>query len=154
KFITSEYEEDKLKLISYYNSQGYRDAEILSDTVSNFDEKSIDVLLKVSEGNKYYFRNIIWTGNYLHSAATLNKILDIKKGDVYNNEELQKKTTFNPKGADISGLYMDDGYLFFHVAPVEVNVSGDSIDVEMRISEGDQATIDEVIISGNERTSD
>jgi outer membrane protein insertion porin family len=154
KFITAEYEEDKNKIIAFYNSQGFRDAEILQDSIVNYDDKSIDVRFKVSEGNKYYFRNILWTGNYLYSSATLNKILDINKGDVYNKELLDKKTTFNPKGADISGLYMDDGYLFFHVVPVEVAVAGDSIDVEMRIHEGDQATIDEVIISGNERTSD
>ncbi len=154
KFIKSDYEEDKRKLIAYYNSQGYRDAEILEDTVYNFDKSHIDLRIKVNEGRKYYFRDIIWTGNYLHTAATLNKILDIKKGDVYNQEMIDKKTTFNPKGADISGLYMDDGYLFFRVTPVEVAVVGDSIDVEMRIFEGDQATIDEVIISGNERTSD
>jgi outer membrane protein insertion porin family len=154
KFIQSDFEDDKVKVISYYNSQGYRDAEIVSDTVINYDSRSIDVRFKISEGHKYYFRNIIWTGNYIHSASTLNKILDIKKGDVYNKEMIERKTTFNPKGADISGLYMDDGYLFFHVEPVEVSVQNDSIDVEMRITEGDQATIDEVIVSGNTRTSD
>jgi len=154
KFIQSDFEDDKAKIISYYNSQGYRDAEIVSDTVVNYDSRSIDIKFKISEGHKYYFRNIIWTGNYIHSASTLNKILDIKKGDVYNNEMIQRKTTFNPKGADISGLYMDDGYLFFHVEPVEVAVQNDSIDVEMRITEGEQATIDEVIVSGNTRTSD
>lgn len=154
KFIKSDYEEDKRKLISYYNTLGYRDAEIVSDTITNFDKSHINVKLKVYEGRKYYFRDIRWTGNYLHSAATLNKILDIQKGDVYNQEMIDRKTTFNPKGADISGLYMDDGYLFFRVNPIEVAVEGDSIDVEMRIYEGDQATIDEVIISGNERTSD
>lgn len=154
KFISSDFEADKEKLIAYYNSQGYRDAEILSDTVVNYDPRSIDVRLRISEGRKYYFRNIIWTGNYLHSASTLNKILDIQKGDVYNREMLERKTSFNPKGADISGLYMDDGYLFFSVVPVEVAVQNDSIDVEMRIHEGDQATIDDVIITGNTRTSD
>jgi len=154
KYIRSDFEEDKIKLIEYYNSQGYRDAEILTDTIVNFDKSNIDVIIKVYEGRKYYFRNITWVGNYVHSSNTLNKILDINKGDVYNNELLTKKTTFNPKGADISGLYMDDGYLFFSVRPTEVAVVGDSIDVEMRIFEGDQATIDEVIISGNERTND
>src|SRR6478609_8400036 len=154
KFISSEYEADKMKMIDFYNTKGYRDAEIVSDSITAFDEKSIDIKFKISEGRQYYFRNIIWTGNYLHTVATLNKILDIKKGDVYNKEMIDKKTTFNPKGADISGLYMDDGYLFFHVDPVEVAVVGDSIDIEMRIFEGDQATIDEVLISGNERTSD
>ncbi len=154
KYIQSDFEDDKVKIIDYYNSQGYRDAEIVFDTITNYDKRSIDVHFRVSEGRKYYFRNIIWTGNYLHSASTLNKILDIKKGDVYNKELIDKKTSFNPKGADISGLYMDDGYLFFSVVPVEVAVVNDSIDVEMRIREGEQAVIDEVIISGNNRTSD
>ncbi|HNV27753.1 MAG TPA: POTRA domain-containing protein, partial [Cyclobacteriaceae bacterium] len=154
KFIRSEFEEDKVKLIEYYNSLGYRDAEILSDTVVAYDKSNVDVTIRLYEGRKYYFRNITWTGNYIHSANILNKILDINKGDVYNQEMIDKKTTFNPKGADISGLYMDDGYLFFRVTPVEVAVVGDSIDVEMRIFEGAQATIDEVIISGNERTND
>ena len=154
KFIKSDYEDDKQRMIEYYNSQGYRDAEITSDTIVNHDDKNINVIINVYEGRKYYFRNINWVGNYIHSTNTLNKILDINKGDVYNNELLVKKTTFNPKGADISGLYMDDGYLFFSVVPIEVAVSGDSIDIEMRVREGDQATIDEVIISGNERTND
>lgn len=154
KFISSDFEDDKKRLVEYYNSQGFRDAEVLMDTITNFDDKNINVAIQVYEGRKYYFRNINWVGNYLHSSNTLNKILDIKKGDVYNKEMLDKKTTFNPKGADISGLYMDDGYLFFQVVPVEVAVAGDSIDIEMRIREGDQATIDEVIISGNERTND
>lgn len=154
KLIKSEYDDDKEKIIEYYNSQGYRDAEILSDSILRHGDDKIDIKFRVYEGRKYYFRNIIWTGNYLHSSATLDKILDIKKGDVYNNDEIQKKTSFNPKGADISGLYMDDGYLFFRVTPVEVAIVGDSIDLEMRIFEGDQATLDQVTISGNERTSD
>lgn len=154
KFIKSEYEEDKIKIIDYLNTLGYRDAEIIADTITNFNKRSIDIDIKLMQGKKYYFRNITWTGNYKYSAATLNKILDINKGDVYNRDLITKKTSFNPKGADISGLYMDDGYLFFHVDPVEIAVVGDSIDLEMRIFEGDQATIDEVIISGNERTSD
>jgi len=154
KFIKTEFDEDKIKIIDYYNSQGYRDAELLSDTVERYGANSINIKFKVEEGRKYYFRNILWTGNFIHSTATLNKILDINKGDVYNKELIDKKTTFNPKGADISGLYMDDGYLFFRVTPVEVAVVGDSIDVEMRIYEGDQATIDQVIISGNTTTSE
>ena len=154
KFIKDEFEEDKLKLISYYNSLGYRDAEIVSDTIVKHSNNSIDVRIKVKEGRKYYFRNIEWTGNYIYSDAVLDRILDIKKGDVYNKELIDKKTNFNPKGPDISGLYMDDGYLFFRVTPVEVAVVGDSIDIEMRIFEGEQATIKNVWITGNERTSD
>ncbi len=154
KFIRSEYDEDKKKMIAFYNSKGYRDAEIVSDTVYNYNDKTINVDMKISEGPKYYFRNIIWTGNYLHTDKTLNAVLGIQKGDVYNKEMIERKKTFNPKGPDISGLYMDDGYLFFRINDVEVAVAGDSIDVEMRIFEGDQAIINEVTITGNERTSD
>ncbi len=154
KFIQAEFDEDKKKIIEFYNSKGYRDAEITFDTVYNFNKKAINIALALDEGPKYYFRNIIWTGNYIHTDKTLNAILGIKKGDIYNRELIERKLTFNPKGADISGLYMDDGYLFFRINPVEVAVVGDSIDVEMRIFEGDQATINEVTISGNDRTSD
>lgn len=154
RLIKSDYDDDKEKIIEFYNAEGYRDAEILSDTIVRHGENAIDVKFKVYEGRKYYFRNITWTGNYLHTSATLDKILDIKKGDVYNKDLIDKKTSFNPKGADISGLYMDDGYLFFRVNAVEVAIVGDSIDLEMRIFEGDQATLDQVLISGNERTSD
>ncbi|MBS1558260.1 MAG: outer membrane protein assembly factor BamA [Bacteroidetes bacterium] len=155
KFIRGEYEEDKKKLIARLNNEGFRDAEILSDSIIKSGYSTIDLKLKVNEGKKYYFRNITWTGNFLYTSATLNKVLDIRKGDVYSQELIQKKTTFNPKGgADISGPYMDDGYLFFRVTPVEVAVVNDSIDVEMRIFEGDQAIIDQVPITGNERTSE
>lgn len=154
KFIQSEFDAEKLALISYYNTLGYRDAEILRDTIIHHSKNSIDVKIKLVEGRKYYFRNITWTGNYIYSSATLSRVLDIEKGDVYNKELIEKKTNFDPKGPDISGLYMDDGYLFFHVNPIEVGVVGDSIDIEMRIYEGDQATIKDVWITGNERTSE
>jgi outer membrane protein insertion porin family len=154
KFIQSEFEEDKKKVIEFYNTKGYRDAEITVDTVYSYNKKAINIDLAIDEGPKYYFRNIIWTGNYIHTDKTLNAILGIKKGDIYNRELIARKLTFNPKGPDISGLYMDDGYLFFRIKDVEVAVAGDSIDVEMRIFEGDQATINEVTIAGNDRTSD
>lgn len=154
KFIKADYDEDKKLLVDFYNSKGYRDAEIISDSVFNHSDRTIDIRFKIFEGRQYFFRKITWTGNYLHTANTLNKILDIKSGDVYNKDLLEKRTSFNPKGADVSSLYMDDGYLFFSVDPVEVAIAGDSIDIEMRVFEGDQATIDRVVISGNERTSD
>lgn len=154
KFVADDYEADKLAIISHYNSKGFRDAEITMDSIYNFDDRSIDIFLKVSEGNRYYFRNIAWTGNYVHSDQTLGNILAIKKGDIYNRELIDRKLSFNPKGPDISGLYMDDGYLFFRINPVEVAVEGDSIDIDMRIYEGEQATIKNVMISGNERTRD
>jgi outer membrane protein insertion porin family len=155
KFIKTDYEEDKKKLISFYNSKGYRDAEILTDTVFAFNKRTVDINMKLYEGPKYHFRNIIWKGNYLHTDVTLNTILGVKKGDVYDRELIDRKISFDQKtGLDISGLYMDDGYLFFGIKPYERVVEGDSIDIEMRISEGEQAIIDEVTFSGNARTSD
>jgi outer membrane protein insertion porin family len=154
KFIQTDYEDDKKKIIEYFNSKGYRDAEIVTDTVYAHDGRTINIDFQIYEGPKYYFRNIIWTGNYIYSDKQLNAVLGISKGDVYNSDLYNKKLQFNPKGLDISGLYMDDGYLFFRINPVEVAVAGDSIDVEMRIFEGEQATINEVTIAGNDRTSD
>jgi outer membrane protein insertion porin family len=154
KFTRSDFEVDKQAIVDFYNSKGFRDATIVEDEVIFNDNNTIDIALTVEEGSEYYFRDIIWSGNYVHSDATLRKILDINKGDIYNKELMSKKLTFNPKGPDISGLYMDDGYLFFNINPVEIAVEGDSIDIEMRIYEGEQATIDEVIIVGNERTRD
>lgn len=154
KFIATDYEDDKKKVIAYYNSKGYRDAEIIEDTIYRYNDRYINIDFKISEGPKYYFRNIMWTGNYVHTDNTLNAILGIKKGDVYNKELITRKLTFNPKGPDISGLYMDDGYLFFGVKDVEIAVGADSIDVEMRITEGEQATINEVTFAGNLQTSD
>lgn len=154
KFIRSDYQEDKKALIEFYNSKGFRDATIVSDSIVFNNDNTIDIVITVDEGDKYYFRNIYWNGNYVYSDAVLNRILDIDKGDTYNKELISKKISFNPKGTDISGLYMDDGYLFFNIQPVEVAVDGDSIDIEMRIYEGDQATIDQVVIRGNDRTRD
>jgi outer membrane protein insertion porin family len=154
KLIQTDYEEDKKKLIEYYNSKGYRDAEIVTDSIYDHNSRSINIDFKISEGPRYYFRNILWTGNYIYTDKQLASILAISKGDVYNRDLIEKKIHFNPKGADISGLYMDDGYLFFQINPIEVAVDGDSIDVEMRIREGEQATINEVTITGNNRTSD
>src|SRR5688572_23864413 len=154
KFIRTDYEDDKKKIIDFYNTKGYRDAEIISDTIYAHNSNTINIDFKIYEGPKYYFRNIIWTGNYIYTGKQLNSVLAISKGDVYNKELIDKKLQFNPKGLDISGLYMDDGYLFFRITPIEVAVDGDSIDVEMRIFEGEQATINEVTISGNDRTSD
>lgn len=154
KFIKSDYEEDKQLLVDFYNSKGYRDAAIVADTIYSYSDNSVNIHMHLDEGSKYYFRDIIWSGNFVHTDETLNRILAIEKGDVYNKELIDQKLSFNPKGPDISGLYMDDGYLFFRVNPVEVSVEGDSIDVEMRIYEGEQATIKNVIIAGNDKTRD
>ena len=154
KFINNDYNDDKKNVIEFYNTRGFRDAEILFDTIYNHDNRSINISLNVDEGPKYYFRDITWVGNYVYTDKVLSDVLDIQKGDVYNRELIEKKIHFNQRGLDISGLYMDDGYLFFDIKPYEVAVEGDSIDIEMRIVEGDQATIDNVFITGNDRTSD
>lgn len=154
KFIREDFEEDKASLISFYNSKGYRDAEIISDTVYSIDKKYLNIDITVDPGRKYYFRDIIWSGNFIYTDEQLDRVLGIKTGDVYDLDLVNKKLNFNPTGADISSLYMDDGYLFFNVNPVEVGIEQDSIDLEMRVFEGVQATINEVTISGNEKTND
>lgn len=154
KFVKSDFEEDKKNLITFYNSKGYRDAEILNDSIYSVSKKHINIDFYMNPGTKYYFRNIDWSGNYLYDDEYLDKVLGIQAGDVYDLELVNKKLNYNPTGADISSLYMDDGYLFFRINPVETGVYGDSIDVEMRMYEGAQATINEVTISGNDKTND
>ena len=130
KFVKSSYEEDQQLLVDFYNSKGYRDAAVISDTVYAYDEDKININIKVEEGQKYYFRDIIWTGNYVYSDDQLARVLGIQRGDVYDMENLNKRLNFNPAGADISSMYMDYGYLFFSISPVEVRIDEDSIDVE------------------------
>ena len=154
KYIKADFKEDKKTLISYLNSKGYRDAVITKDSIFKTDTSAIAIYLKIEEGHKYYYRNITWLGNYVYDDARLSRVLGIKSGDIYNKEEMDKRLQMNPQGVDISGLYMDNGYLFFNINPVEVAVEGDSIDIEMRIREGAQATINKVIITGNDRTND
>ena len=152
KFIKNEYEEDKESLIGYYNSLGFRDARILSDSVWREADGDMQVLINLNEGNRYYFRDIAWKGNSLYTDDQLAAVLGIVKGDAYDPELLQNRLTYSLDGRDVSSLYMDDGYLFFDIKPTEVSVSNDSIDLEMRIYEGPQATINEVRITGNDRT--
>jgi len=154
KFVRSDYETDKDGLVDFYNTKGFRDAKIVRDTVYRFDEDNVDIELQIDEGQKYYFRNIDWVGNYVYDDITLSTVLGITKGDAYDMEKINQRLNFNPNGPDISSLYMDDGYLFFSVNPVEVRIEGDSIDIEMRVFEGTQATISKIIIKGNDRTSD
>ncbi|MGF1534540.1 MAG: outer membrane protein assembly factor BamA [Bernardetiaceae bacterium] len=154
KFLESEYANDKEDLIAFYNRNGYRDAEITFDTIYALDPSRLAVRVEIKEGRQYFYRNITWKGNYIYTDDVLSRVLNIKRGDVYNAEELNKRLSFNPNGMDISSLYMDDGYLFFNVTPAEVRIEGDSIDVEMRVFEGEQATINKIIIEGNTLTSD
>lgn len=156
KFNDKKYEEDKAKLLEYYNSLGYRDAIIEADTQYYNKKGNLNVDIKVQEGHKYYFGNIRWKGNTKYSDSILNVILGIKKGDIYNLETLNRRVgkQLTPEGGDISGLYQDDGYLFFRADPVETAVYNDTIDHEIRIVEGPQATIKNVTISGNEKTKE
>ncbi|MCS6822528.1 MAG: outer membrane protein assembly factor BamA [Microscillaceae bacterium] len=154
KFIASKFEEDKENLIKFYNKRGYRDARILWDTMYRVSPNRVSVKLKIEEGRQYYFRNITFSGNYLYDSQTLSKLLNIKKGDVYDLETLEKRLSFSQTELDISSLYMDDGYLFFRVEPVEVAVVGDSVDVEIQIFEGPQANIKNIFVNGNTKTND
>jgi outer membrane protein insertion porin family len=153
KFIESDYKVDKLAMIAKYNQLGYRDAILTKDSVYR-DGKHLTIDLEIEEGNKYYFRDISWVGNTKYTTAVLDKILAIKKGEIFDQARLDANLFMNPNGRDVSSLYLDDGYLFFQVEPVEVLVENDSIDLEMRIREGKQATISKVIIRGNTKTND
>ncbi len=158
-FASSKYnedavEKDKEKIEAAYQSKGYRDAHIERDTVYRHDDHTVDMELWISEGGKYYFRNISWVGNTKYNSVQLTQILNIKKGDIYNQQKLDEGLFMSQSGRDISSLYMDDGYLFFQVTPVEIQVDGDSIDLEMRMYEGKQATINKITIKGNTKTND
>ncbi len=149
KFVNEKYEEDKQLIIDKYNELGYRDARIVKDSVSKFDDKTVDVFLKLEEGDKYYLRNITWVGNTLYPSEQLNFYLRMKKGDVYNQKLLNERISTDDDA--IGNLYYNNGYLFYNLEPVEVNIVGDSIDLEMRIFEGRQATINKIKINGNDR---
>ncbi|MFB0909019.1 MAG: POTRA domain-containing protein, partial [Spirosomataceae bacterium] len=153
KFVNKKFKEDKVKLVDWYNKKGYRNARIISDSIYATKDDNLNIILNIDEGNRFYYRDISWTGNYLHASDTLNLILGIQKGDLYNPEELNKKINGIPAG-DISSFYMDDGYLYFSCIPVEVAIEGDSIDIEMRIFEGKQAMINRIVLNGNTKTSD
>jgi len=161
KYNQTKYEEDKDKIIKYYNSLGFRDAQIVQDTLVTDtslakNRNKINVDIQVSEGRKYYFGNITWKGNSKYSDSLLSMILGIHKGDIYNVDLLNKRLgkELSQEGGDISSYYMDDGYLFFQAEAVETAVYSDTIDHEIRIREGTQARIKNVTISGNERTKD
>lgn len=154
KFIEDEYISDKRNITSFYIKKGFRDAQITKDSVSKFNEDRINIYLRIDEGNRYYFRNISFSGNTKYSSKVLAAILNIKPGDVYNPEHLELNLRMNPNGLDITSIYMDNGYLFFNVNPIEKAIIGDSIDLEIRIYEGPQATINRVTVSGNDRTND
>ena len=149
KFVESDYKDDLERILQKYNEKGYRDAAILADSVVPYDEKTVDVYITLDEGKKYYINDITWVGNTIYQTDVLANVLGMEKGDVYNQKLLKKRTTEDDDA--IANYYMDNGYLFFDLTPIEKNVNGDSIDLEMRIIEGPQARINNVIINGNDR---
>lgn len=149
KFTPERYATDKQNLIDKYNELGYRDAMILEDSVSTYDDRHVNVYLKVEEGEKYYIRNITWVGNTVYATDYLDRVLGMKKGDVYNQKLLKKRLTEDDDA--VGNAYWNNGYLFYQLDPTEVNIVGDSIDLEMRIIEGTQAHISHVRITGNTR---
>ena len=149
KFTTEEYENDKKHIIEKYNEKGYRDAVLVEDSVVNYNDKRVDIFLKVEEGDKYYLKDINFVGNTKYPTEQLLYILGMKPGDVYNQKKLNERLTTDEDA--VSNLYYNNGYIFFGADPVEVDVENDSISLEVRIQEGPQATINRVIINGNDR---
>ncbi|MCQ6958812.1 outer membrane protein assembly factor BamA [Mucilaginibacter aquariorum] len=155
KFKQDKYEEDKQTLVEKMQEKGYRDAEVLSDSVTKHDEKTVDVKIKIYEGPKYYFGNVKFSGNARYPADVLSRILRIEKGQVFSEDELNKRLTGpTPNNDDVSSLYLNDGYLTFNADPVQTRVYNDTVDLDIRIYEGPQYTINRVIVKGNDVTND
>ncbi|MFM7722885.1 MAG: outer membrane protein assembly factor BamA [Bacteroidota bacterium] len=154
KFIDEEYEEDKVAIVNKYNKEGFRNMRILKDSVYRISPERLKVRIEVEEGNKFYFRNISFIGNTKYRSSSLDSVLNIKKGDVFNMEVLQTRINMNQNGRDIASLYSDDGYLNFYAYPVESLVPPDSIDIEIRMGEGKQYRLGTVSVSGNDKTND
>lgn len=154
KFVEETYRDEKKNIIAKYNSSGYRDATIMYDSVIRIGPDRVVIKIGIQEGHKYFFRNITFSGNNKYSSEVLSRVLGIKKGDIYDQSVLEERLYASQNGTDISSLYMDDGYLFFGVTPVEVKVENDSIDIEIRIMERSQAVYNKIIIRGNTKTSD
>jgi outer membrane protein insertion porin family len=149
KFVDSDYQDDLNRIIEKYNEKGYRDAKIITDSVVPYNEKTVDVYISLEEGKKYYLNNITWVGNTVYTSDFLNNVIEMKQGDVYNQKMLKKRTTDDDDA--VANFYMNRGYLFYDLIPIEKNIHGDSIDLEMRMIEGPQAKINSVVINGNDR---
>lgn len=153
KFNEKEFENDKRLMLQKYSELGYRDAKIISDSIYYKEEGRLAIDIKISEGQRYYFRNITWTGNSLYDEQTLNSVLRIEKGDIYDVVSMEKRL-FDAEDGNISKMYRDQGYLFFRINPVEVAIIGDSVDVEMRMFEGKPAIFSRIVINGNSVTNE
>ena len=156
KFQEKEYDNDKKALITAFNEAGYRDARIVKDTMYYIEPNRLQIDFEIDEGRQYFFRDITWTGNSVYTSETLNEVLKISKGDVYDVVTMEKRLFGGGKQSDlyVSQLYRDNGYLFFQIEPVELNIEGDSVDVEMRVVEGKPATLNNIVINGNDLTNE
>ncbi|HAN17674.1 MAG: hypothetical protein A2X13_03510 [Bacteroidetes bacterium GWC2_33_15] len=152
KYIESDYKDDKNLVVAAYNSKGYRDAEIVSDSIYKINDRRIGIRINVFEGNQYFFRNIEWVGNTKYSTSVLDASLKIKKGDPYDTEMLSKRLNIDEDA--VSNLYLDNGYLFFSVNPTIQKIDGDSIDLQMRMYEGKRVRLNNIIIKGNDKTNE
>lgn len=153
KLIKDLYKEDQKAVIAYYNTLGFRDAQIVSDSIYRLeDDGDLMIVINIDEGKQYFFRDITWKGNSIYTDEGLSQVLAIDKGDIYNQALLEQRLQFSEDSRDVTSQYMDNGYLFFQVNPTELAIVGDSVDLEIRIFEGPQATIDRVSITGNDRT--
>ena len=151
KFTPERWKKDKQSLIEKYNEYGYRDATIVEDSVWNFDDKHVNIAVRVDEGKRYYLRNITWVGNTVYPTDYLNQVLGMKKGEVYNQKQINKRVRSDGDEDAVGNIYYNNGYVFSSVEPTEVNIVGDSIDLEMRIVENQQAYLSHVRINGNDR---
>jgi outer membrane protein insertion porin family len=154
KFLKDKYEEDKDNLVAKMREKGYRDAEIVKDSIYKFDDESVNIDIKLYEGPKYYFGNITFAGNAKYPSSVLQQILKIEKGEVFSEAKLEKTLRSSPSSDDVSSVYLNDGYLTFNADPVQTRIYNDTVDLEIRIYEGPQYTINKIILKGNEVTND
>ncbi|MCL2414312.1 MAG: BamA/TamA family outer membrane protein [Bacteroidales bacterium] len=154
RFVEPDFREDLRELITAYNSRGFRDFQIVHDTLIVVNDRRVKLQMEISEGNRYFFGDISFVGNTKYPDEFLAHILNIHRGDVFDNERLQRNLSFNPQQGDIFSLYTDDGYLAFNAFPVEVRIENDTVDIEIRIREGNQFRINRVGVEGNTRTND
>ncbi len=154
KYIKNDFDEDMKTVMAYYNKQGYRDARIIGDSIVKINDKLVDLYININEGTRFYFGEINWVGNTKYSTNILNRVLGIQRGDVYDREMLETRLFMDMEKGDVHSLYMNQGYLFSSITPVESKIKGDTIDLEVRIYEGKQAIVSSVTVKGNTKTHD
>ena len=154
KYIKSDFDDDLKAVMAYYNTEGYRDARIISDSVAKVNDELVNVYLNINEGRRFYFGDITWVGNTKYSSDVLDKVLGLEKGDVYDRQKLETRLFMDMEKGDVHSLYMNQGYLFSSITPVESKINGDTIDLEVRVYEGKQAIVSSVTIKGNTKTHD